>query len=381
VANVFVWQHQQYPTNNMYRAVRHIITTIAVVFAGAYTLSAQELRIGAEFTTLFDNTEYAAMDNISSATLFSSRLTPKLGVAWSERNTLMFGVDMVQDFGHDSKFLSDANVQLYYAYKAPRVKVFAGIFPRSEMRGVHSGLFYDPTYLYYNNRIGGVLARYEDDKFYDSYVEFAMDYTGMRDFDTREAFAITSSGHWNITAVYIGYDFYMGHYAKDYNPETRDGVVDNLLITPYLGYKFSANKHYRPIDFDLRVTYMQSLQRDRINENVWQSPCGGELYVNVEWCNISLSNRLLLGGESLLTYYSRYGAEVYHSVPLYRTNKGIYDAITLSYKRGFFSDTVVVAAGITAEYEGTGWGTRQWIELCVDLDYGISLNRKQRYIE
>ena len=122
----------------MYRAVRHIITTIAVVFAGAYTLSAQELRIGAEFTTLFDNTEYAAMDNISSATLFSSRLTPKLGVAWSERNTLMFGVDMVQDFGHDSKFLSDANVQLYYAYKAPRVKVFAGIFPRSEMRGVRS---------------------------------------------------------------------------------------------------------------------------------------------------------------------------------------------------------------------------------------------------
>ena len=111
--------------------------------------SAQELRIGADFTTLFDNKEYAGMAIDESGTLFSARLTPKVGVAWSERNELMFAVDMVQNFGHDAKLLSDANVQLYYAFRAPRVTLMAGIFPRSEMRGLNTPLFFDSDYRYH----------------------------------------------------------------------------------------------------------------------------------------------------------------------------------------------------------------------------------------
>lgn len=30
----------------------------------------------------------------------------------------------------------------------------------------------------------------------------------------------------------------MGHYAKDYNSATDDGVVDNLMLTPYIGYSY-----------------------------------------------------------------------------------------------------------------------------------------------
>ena len=40
-----------------------------------------------------------------------------------------------------------------------------------------------------------------------------------------------------------------------------------------------------------------------------------------------------------------------------------------------FDDTVRVEAGITVETDGWGWGTRQWLQLIVDLDYGIKLNR------
>jgi hypothetical protein len=82
-----------------------------------------------------------------------------------------------------------------------------------------------------------------------------------------------------------------------------------------------------------------------------------------------------VGKGSLLTYYNRYGSDVYHGMPLYRSEKGFYDAIALSYDRWFFKDTVGVKAGITMEYDGTGWGTRQWLQVSVNLNHSVSLKR------
>lgn len=367
----------------MPRVFRYIVLLVAAIYGGGYTLSAQEcaseLRLEADFTTLFDNTEYAAMKNVSSGTLFGARLTPKVGIEWHERNQLMVGADLYQDFGCN-KFLSDAKLQLYYAYKAPKVELYAGLFPRRAMEGLRSPLFFDPSYCFYNNSISGVLARYQDVSGL-SYIEFAMDYTGMRSYDMRESFAIMSSGRYGFDCpgFFIGYDFYMGHYAKDYNPETMDGVVDNIMLTPYVEY--SNSDLWRMggdnVCFNARLNYVQSLQRDRINENRWEHPFGGELFVDFEWNGLELSNRLYVGKGSLLTYYNRYGSDLYHGMPLYRTEKGIYDAIALSYERWFFSSTVGVKAGITAEYDGTGWGTRQWLQVDVILDYDISLKRNK----
>ena len=364
----------------MRRFIAYILLMFATLVGGMSTLSAQEIKLEADFTMLFDNKEYASMEDVSSGTLFGARLTPKVGVEWHEWNQLMVGADLYQDFGH-SKFISKAKLQLYCAYNAPRVKLYAGIFPRSAMRGLRSPLFFDPAYCYYNNSIVGVLARYEE-KDSPSFVEFAMDYTGMRSFDTREAFAIMSSGKHSLFArgwFSYGYDFYMGHYAKDYNPETVDGVVDNIMLTPYIewenGELVEVGRAW--LYMDVRLSYVQSLQRDRINEDVWEHPFGGELLVNFEWAGLELSNRLYMGKGSLLTYYNRYGADLYHCMPLYRTDKGIYDAIALSYGHHFFDGTVGVKAGITMEYDGTGWGTRQWLQVDVALGTNISLKRNQ----
>ena len=234
----------------MPRFFKYIMLLLATIYGGGTALYAQEIKLGADFVTLFDNKEYATLKNETSGTLFSARLTPKVGVEWSEgRNELTFAVDMVQDFGHASKFLSDINVQLYYAYKAPRVKLYAGIFPRCAMRGLSSPLFFDRAYTYYNNRIGGVLARYEDPNYGDSYVEFAMDYTGMRDFDTREAFMIMTSGRMPIKSIYIGYDLLVGHYAKE-KTETLRSFDDKKRARLYK----SANFDYVTFcgEFDIR---------------------------------------------------------------------------------------------------------------------------------
>ena len=374
----------------MRRFVAYILLTFATLVGGGYRLSAQEsqpeLRLEADFTTLFDNTEYASMEGISSGTLFGARLTPKVGIEWQEWNSLMVGADLYQDFGHN-KFLSKAKLQLYYAYNAPEVKLYAGIFPRSAMKGLRSPLFFDPAYCYYNNSIAGVLARYQNPTG-ANYIEFAMDYTGMRSYDVRESFAIMSSGEYKLNYLFeaivdplsIGYNFYMGHYAKDYNPETIDGVVDNIMLTPYIEYAeiplFSMGLHC--VTFDARLSYVQSLQRDRINENTWEHPFGGELLVNFGWNGLELSNRLYVGKGSLLSYYNRYGSDVYHGMSLYRTEKGIYDAIALSYSRWFINNTVGVKAGITAEFDGTGWGTRQWLQVDVTIGNDMSVGSMWR---
>ncbi|MBO7186481.1 MAG: hypothetical protein J6V59_06245 [Alistipes sp.] len=364
----------------MHRVFRYIVFVVALV-VGAVRLHAQELKLGAEFTTLFDNREYASMTFDGSGTLFSACLSPEVGIVWAERNELMFGIDMIQDFGHDAKFLSDIAPSFYYGYRAPRVKLFAGIIPRDEMRGLRSSLYFDRRYTYYNNNIAGVLARYENPSFGSSYLEFAMDYTGMRSYDTRESFMIMMSGYMPIKWFYMGFDFLMGHYAKDYNPDTNDGVVDNLMLTPFVGADISIPTSLRDVNLDVRVTYVQSLQRDRIMEGVWETPRGGEVFVEVEWYDVRLSNRLYLGRGSLFTYFDRYGEDLYHGSPLYRTDRGIYDAVELSYCRSFFDGTVSVEAGMTMEYDGTGWGTRQWLSVGAKLGYGINLKRKQHYIE
>ena len=379
--------HQMFFVDSlMSRVFRYLLLVIALVCGGGYTLSAQELKLGVDFATLFDNTEYASLDNTTSGTLFGARLTPQVGLEWQDRNQLMVGADLYQDFGHD-RFLSKAKLQLYYAYKAEKVRLYAGIFPRTAMRGLQSPLFFDPAYCYYNNAISGVLARYVDAES-PSYVEFVMDYTGMRSYDVRESFAIMSSGEYKLNYLFeaivaplsIGYNFYMGHYAKDYNPETIDGVVDNIMLTPYIEYAevplFSMGLHC--VTFDVRLSYVQSLQRDRINENTWEHPFGGELLVNFGWNGLELSNRLYVGKGSLLSYYNRYGSDVYHGMSLYRTEKGIYDAIALSYSRWFLNNTVGVKAGITAEYDGTGWGTRQWLQVDVTIGNDMSVGSMWR---
>ena len=375
----------------MYRLLSYV-ALIVTLLVGTQHVSAQELVVGADFTTLFDNREYAGMKIDESGTLFSARLTPKIGVEWQKYNRLMLGVDLVQDFGDNAKFISDANIQLYYAFAKPNTKLFAGIFPFKALRGFESPLFFDRSYRYYHNTMSGVLARYEwtepTRNGGDSYIEFAMDYTGMRKVDSREAFMILSSARYapkienSAVVPYCGYDFMMGHYAKDYDPLTEEGVVDNLLLTPHIGsmFKIATGNTKAPVVIDLRLSYILSLQRDRHLENEWQSPMGGELYIAAEWRGLSLSNRLYAGTGAPFTYYDRYGTELYHGTQHYAANigGGFYNSTTLAYEQLFFNNTLGVVAGISIEYDGTACGTRQWLQVNVNLDYGFKLRAKDK---
>lgn len=343
---------------------RSLLYLIVALLLGVGGLSAQELKLGVDFVTLFDNTEYSGLEEPFSETLFSTRLTPKATLGWEEGNEFVVAVDLTKDFGDNSNMLSNKRLQCYYSYTDKQLKLAMGIYPRAMMRGLRSDIFFDRTHRFNHNLLSGVLARKESLSG-ESFVEFAMDYNGKRTFDTREAFELMTAARYGERALYVGYDVMIGHYAKDYNPETADDVVDNFIFAPYLGVDFKVGN----VDVDFGVRYLQSVQRDRSMENIFVCPKGVEGYVAMRYGGLTVENRTYLG-EGLYTYYGRYGKALYHGLQHYASThtKHPYNALTFSYREAFAKNTVFLDFGFTLESDSRGMGTRQWLGVSVMLD-------------
>lgn len=333
-------------------------------------ISAQELVVGADFTTRFDNREYAGMNFDASKTLFSARLTPQIGLRWDARNTLMIGIDLMQDFGDGSKFLTEAKPQMWYQYEAPHVLAAAGIFPRAKLRGDYGEAIFDRAYLFYNNRIQGVMGQYRSD---NGFVEFAIDWEGMQSATRREKFRILSAGEYDGAHLYGGYALSVLHFAKTSDPAPDEGVVDNILVNPYGGGRFHAF-----FDFDIRLGYMQSLQRDRRTESGWEAPKGGVLDIRLSRWGLTLGNMLYVG-ENMMPFYGDYGTALYSNSLFFGTRHNLYNRTEISYDRHFFHDTLGVKAGIFFHYDGKSMGTQQLLEVSVKLQKIFS--KKEKSVE
>ena len=83
--------------------IRKLLPLVVALCLSGGGLRAQKILVGADFATRFDNREYANNDFNQSQTLFSARLTPRVGVEWQEKNRLVFGVDMLQNFGQHNR--------------------------------------------------------------------------------------------------------------------------------------------------------------------------------------------------------------------------------------------------------------------------------------
>ena len=187
----------------------------------------QHLVVGAGFETYFDNREYSGNEFDRSLTLFSARLTPRIGWQWNDRHRVVFGVEMLQHFGDNEKFLSEVRPLMYYRYQTDRVKALAGIFERSELQTEAYPLaMMSDRMRFYDSRIQGFMSRYTSARRDDTFVEMSVDWCGMQSPTSRERFRIMSAGRYTAEWFRFGYAMSLYHFAQT----TEGGGVSDTLM-------------------------------------------------------------------------------------------------------------------------------------------------------
>ena len=373
--------------NRFFRDIFLLVTAIFMA-AQAYAQENSKLLLGVNFDTFFDNTEYTGTSLGESGTLFSARLTPQIGIEWNEKNSLIVGADLFTDFGDDGKFLSKARPQLYYRFATPKVKAYAGIFDRSAMKGYYSELFLSDAARYYENRVQGVLGQYIGER---GYVELSVDWCGMYSKEARERFRVLSAGRYDIgrnRLFYAGYALQIFHFAG--SEQIVGNVVDNVIINPYLGTKFNAF-----FDFDIKLHGIVTMQRDRAAEAEMQTPGGALLQLRLSKWGVYLDEQIYTGRNLMPYYYSApndvfangYGSELYAGSTLFgaiptwsgdRYSSHSFFDTRIGYQNSFFGNTVCLNTFIAFQCDGEKWGTRQMLQLSVNLFKDISLTKKRQ---
>ena len=364
------------------KTIFRLLILISASLALAQKVVAQEdmkLLVGADFDTYFDNREYTGCSVGTSQTLFSSRLTPTIGVEWNKYNRLMFGMDLWSHCGDDTQTFAKARPQVYYQFENDKVTAAAGFFSRDKLKGDYTEIIFSDSVRFYENRLQGLMGQYRGDR---GFVELALDWYGMYSYASREKFRILSAGRYyfdkNNHHFYGGYAFQMGHYAG--SETVSNCVVDNIIVLPHVGARFSAF-----MDFDLSLHYVQTMQRDRANEEHSCFPKGVMLKAKIEKWGAYIDEQLFVG-DNLQPYYSSYrderfpfgyGGDLYAGERFFGSEGGVYSNTKIGYSNSFFSDTVSLNAYIALQYDGYKLGNKQVVSLSVKLLKDISIKKER----
>lgn len=314
-----------------------------------------------DFQMNFDNREYYRSRFSNSMTIFGARLTPSVGLELPQpelnmNHKLMVGIDVMKNFGASpiSRMLSPdessqtltnkelfREISFYYMMdkkiKGGSFEMYAGIFPRSSSEGGYSDVFFSDSLRFYDNNLEGLLLKLRRPK---SYWEVGCDWMGKPGYARKEKFMIFTAGESHITSFFdVGYAAYMYHFAGS---QKAKGVVDNILINPYVRFDFAERMNMQ--EFSLRMGYVQALQHDRVFVGHYVFPCGGEFDLDMRKWNVGIHNRLFYGTDMMPYYNSndaggdKYGSRLYMGDPFYRihddgqSGPGLYDRLEVYYE-------------------------------------------------
>lgn len=335
--------------------------------------------VGFEFR--FDNREYGDGDFAPSMTVLGARLTPSVGLQLSSpgdsRHRLMVGIDVMKDFGSDAR-TEDLfrELTLYYEWKKgfgrTDMTLTAGIFPRSEMQGAYSTAFFSDYVRFYDPNLEGLILKFRRPS---AYYELGCDWMGQYGDTTRERFMIFVGGEAALAdrLLLLGYSGYMYHYAG-----SREvwGVVDNILLNPYIGLDLAEKTGLQTLHFQLG--WLQSMQNDRRNIGRYTFPSGGEFLVRLGKWNVSVENRLFYGCDMMPYYDSAdaaghvYADGLYFGDPFYHLGRGgadmgLYDRLEICYGPRI-ADFLRLQVSAAMHFHGSGFsGWQQIVSLVFDL--------------
>lgn len=342
------------------------ISTIAPV-------SAQQFVWDLGLNYRFDNREYKDQPTVTSETLYGSRLTPLVGVEWNGQHAIMAGADLMSDFGHRTFFTSPEFVA-YYRYRTERFALYAGVVPRRNVTGYYSDAFFSDSLRFYDSNIDGLLLQYEGKR---GSIEFGCDWNSMYSSDRREKFMLFSSGRIRQGVAYAGYAFDMYHHAGSY---TEKGVVDNVLVSPYVGLDLADRSGFQT--FSIQAAWIQAFQNDRKYVGDYVRPGGAQFDFEIKRWGVGIKESFYKG-DNLMPYYDspyeneagdHYGYNLYFGSPFYRNKT--YNRLELYWEPVVWRD-LKAHIGTVHHYDGNKWGWQQVVTLSVNINSDMFRSRRQ----
>lgn len=322
---------------------------MAAVFSAQASDTEKKLSFAydADFEMKFDNREYYRSSFSRSMTIFAGRLTPSVGISFNQdestEHKVMIGADIMKDFGAPRTDLLNEVIFHYTLDKSlgnTDLRFSAGVMPRSRMFDKYSEAFISDSLAFYDNNISGLLVQVRRPS---AEFEIGCDWLGQYGRDSRERFMIFSSGEARLSPIIsLGYAGVMYHFA---NSHTQIGVVDNILLNPWIGFDFAHKAKMQALSICLG--YLQGMQHDRAKYEFFEYPCGLEVNAEVRKWNFGVQNKFFYGTD-MMPYYNtvdntgeKYGSRLYFGDPFYRihddgaTGTGVYDRVQLFYEPSF----------------------------------------------
>ncbi|MEX0986512.1 MAG: hypothetical protein WD052_03460 [Bacteroidales bacterium] len=207
------------------------------------------------FHQIFDNREYFS-DYGFPQTIFGARLDA----------SMLFMVDSVHSFAAGFNYLYEhgssimalvPQVNLYYRFNKPRLKMVFGSFPRRN-RLDFSPAFLNDTLNYYRSNVEGAFISYSKGL---GEVSGFIDWTGRVSEDTRETFLAGLRASLTIKGFFVEPAFLMYHNARSRNPNDTIPLQDNGIFSLLAGYRITNIEV--PYELSISTGYISSYNRFR----------------------------------------------------------------------------------------------------------------------
>lgn len=272
--------------------------------------------------SFFDNREYKSQYQ-KAQTLYGIRVSPELGFQIKEGSIASHKVMMG---GHYLKWMggeSEENIwmmSLYYQYKTKNVLLNVGSVPYYNIPHDIPDYLISDSLLYVSPNVRGLLFQYKNQKISSI---FLCDWRGRQSHTKREAFRLVGLFEYKRKMIYMGAYLQMNHVANYLPPTPRIGVIDDILINPFI--RFDLSKMVGLDECALEYGYLHQFNRERISNHVYRVDASFFL-LKMRYKYLSLTNQLYIG-DDLFPLYKSYGVTLVRSNPFYQYN--LYDKVKM----------------------------------------------------
>ncbi len=355
-----------------------LLAALATVTIGLQKSGAQEFLWGVRLDTRFDNREFAKIkraDAVNSGTWFSVRAAPVVGIGLGGGHSIMGGGSFTFDMGAPLN-KRPPELLLYYNFSKQKYGVYAGKFERRHLIGAYSRAIIAGGSYFYDDVIEGFALQYTPGR---SYLELVLDWDGMQSPTERESFRILSAGEFNPVAdnwarwFTAGYSLDVYHLAN--STGGAQGVVDHILVEPWVGVRFDRLGDIWLDKLSLKVGWINSFDRERKGDNTWKMPGGPMADFNIEKRKVGIRSRIYTGGHQF-PFWFEYGSRVYKGDPMYAVFDGFYN-FTQIYWRPQLAKGVRLEMELGLHFDTSGLGFQQVAWIGVTLDNGM-FGKKER---